>query len=235
MAWLTGSGNALAGFLNIGASFGESLVSKGSKAIASAPEFLGNVVAKAKTLNPFSITAMTQPVTTPTITKSPAVGSSLFSKVGNFLTSGFVGVGANTAQNISLAPAKPTGLTGAFDALTGFLNKTTSALQATRVLASTAKSTFGTIFGSGGAVTDGASGSLPSNFFFGIPAGLMSAFGGNQAPAVSPSGYVTDNSTSSILPVPSGSGVTAGVSVNSNILIIGIIAIIIVMFATRKA
>lgn len=234
MSWLTGVGSALSGLVGVGEKFGTTLVSSGSKAISSAPEFLGNVVARAKTLVPFPVTGSTQPASsyTPSISKTP---SNPFAAITGFFKSGFVGLGANVGQNISVNVPKPTGLTGSIEALTNFFNKTTSALTATSALAQSAKSTWQTVFGGGGAVRDASTGTLPNSFGIQIPAELLNLFGGNQVPGQSPAGYLQLPAPTGALGVPAGTGISFGASVPSNLILIGLAVIVVFTLLTRKA
>lgn len=228
--WLTGAGNALSGFVNVGERFGSTLLSAGSKAITSTPEFLGNVVAKAKTLVPFNLAGSTQPTSNfnPTISKSPQ--NPFVSFLSNFKSAGFIGAGANTAKNVVLTTTRPTGLTGAVNALSGFLNQTTSAINSVGAL----KSAIGTVFGGAGGVRDSSTGNLPSNFLFNLPADLFKALGGQSGPAIIPSGYVSLPDPSGSLAVPAGAGISAGVTVPQNtILLIGGAALLFLLL--RKA
>lgn len=219
MSWLTGAGSALSGFVSFGENLGTSLVSAGSKAISATPQFLGNVVAKAQTLVPFNLNGSTQTANNlnPSISKSP---KNPFTTLVNFAKGGFVSVGSAVAQSVNVE--RPTGLTGTIEAVTNFLNKTTSAISAVGNL----KNTASTVFGGAGQVRDTSTGNLPSNFLFNLPSSLWSALGGKDLPAQSPAGYIP--STTDPLTGSSGLPTTtpAGLSTNAVLVGLGIVAVL---------
>lgn len=192
MSWLTNLGSAAKGLVAVGAKFGTSLVSSGSKAIASTPEFLGNVVPKAATLVPFTVKQATQPVSnlTASISKTP---SNPFTNTLKFVKSGFVGIGSQVGSAISRGPvivSSPIKTVNAVNAATSFFDATTSAISSFGSLATTAKSTFNNVFGNSGSARDDSTGRIPNNLIFQIPSDLLKALGGQSGTPLSPAGYI---------------------------------------------